>query len=101
MDGRDRSAVNCSKRRASHSKDSNAKASAWSIVSLEKLQPMTDVGNATVDGSISRETISEMESTLKDLVRQEEYVRSLRQEVEHRIRLLVLSEASSELVKLS
>jgi hypothetical protein len=99
MEGRDRSAVNCSKHKASHSKDSNAKASAWSIVSLEKLQPITDVRGAAADVSISHETITEMESTLKDLVRQEEYVRNLRQEVEHKIRLFMLSEASSELVK--
>jgi len=66
---------------------------------MEKLQPITDVCRAPVDGPISPETITEMESTLKDLVRQEEYVRNLRQEVEHKIRLFMLSEASSDLVK--
>jgi len=99
MEGRDRSPINGYKRRANYNKEGGTKPSGWSIVSSDELQPITEVCKASNDGAISPETISEMESALKDLVRQEEYVRNLRQEVEHKIRLFMLNEASSELVK--
>ena len=101
MDGKDRSTINMPKHMTDHGKDSDTETSAWNIVSLEELRPVTDLCGCSISKPISHETISEMENTLKDLVRKEEYVRNLRQEVEHKIRLFILSEASSGLAQIT
>jgi len=98
MEPKDRSTINKPKHTTENKKDRD-KTSTWNIVTLEEQRPVTDLCMGSISKSVSPETISEMENTLKDLVRKEEYVRNLRQEVEHKLRLFMLSEASSGLVK--
>jgi len=98
MDTKDRSTINIPRNKADKHNNHDM-TSAWNIVSLEEQRTMTDPCISSISKAISPENFREMENTLKDLVKKEEYVRNLRQDVEHKLRIIMLSEASSGLTK--
>jgi hypothetical protein len=95
MEGKDRSLINAPKRSANASNDLNT---FWDMTHIKQIEPLERLNQVSKTGLVP-ETMTEMEDTLKDLVKHEEYVRNLRQEFENKLRVLVLNEASSELVK--
>ena len=95
MEGKDRSLINTHKRSADASNDLNT---FWDMTHIKQIEPLERLNQVSKTG-LAPETMTEMEDTLKDLVRHEEYVRNIRQEFENKLRVLVLNEASSELVK--
>jgi len=95
MEGRDRSLINTRTRSADASNDLKT---FWDKAHIKQIEPLERL-NQVSKTRLAPETMLEMEDTLKDLVKHEEYVRNLRQEFENKLRILVLNEASSELVK--
>jgi uncharacterized protein YnzC (UPF0291/DUF896 family) len=96
MEGRDRSLINTHKRSTDASNDLNT---FWDMSHIKQIEPLERLNQVSTKTRLAPETMTEMEDTLKDLVRHEEYVRNLRQEFENKLRVFVLNEASSELVK--
>jgi len=95
MEGKDRSLINAPKHSADSSNDLNI---FWDMTHIKQIEPLERLNQVSKTGLVP-ETMTEMEDTLKDLVKHEEYVRNLRQEFENKLRVLVLNDASSELIK--
>jgi hypothetical protein len=96
MEGKDRSLINTSARSADASNDLNT---FWDMTHIKQIEPLERLNQVSTKTRLAPETMSEMEDTLKDLVRHEEYARNLRQEFENKLRVLVLNEASSEFAR--
>jgi len=96
MEGKDRSLINTPARSAKASNDLNT---FWDMTHIKQIEPLERLNQVSTKTRLAPETMSEMEDTLKDLVRHEEYVRNLRQEFENKLRIFVLNEASSEFTR--
>ncbi|HEX9914291.1 MAG TPA: hypothetical protein VGB32_05170 [Candidatus Bathyarchaeia archaeon] len=96
MEGKDRSLINTPARSAKASNDLNT---FWDMTHIKQIEPLERLNQVSTKTRLAPETMSEMEDTLKDLVRHEEYVRNIRQEFENKLRIFVLNEASSEFTR--
>jgi len=96
MEGKDRSLINAPARSAEASNDLNT---FWDMTHIKQIEPLERLNQVSTKTRLAPETMTEMEDTLKNLVRHEEYVRNLRQEFENKLRIFVLNEASSEFAR--